>query len=50
MGTLHRRFAGCFKQVRAKPYKAQGEEYRDLEYFLAYMNNGLPLNGPASRK
>ncbi|MEJ2389640.1 MAG: sulfur oxidation c-type cytochrome SoxA [Chromatiaceae bacterium] len=50
MGTLHRRFAGCFKQVRAKPYKAQGEEYRDLEYFLTYMNNGLPLNGPASRK
>jgi len=50
MGTLDRRFAGCFKQVRAKPYKAQGEEYRDLEYFLTYMNNGLPLNGPASRK
>ena len=50
MGTLDRRFAGCFRQVRAKPYKAQGEEYRDLEYFLTYMNNGLPLNGPASRK
>jgi sulfur-oxidizing protein SoxA len=50
MGTLHRRFDGCNKQVRAKPFEAQGEEYRDLEFFLTYMNNGLPLNGPAARK
>lgn len=50
MGTLHRRFSGCNKQVRAKPFPAQGEEYRNLEYFLTYMNNGLPLNGPGSRK
>jgi len=27
-----------------------GEEYRNLEYFLTYMQNGLPLNGPGSRK
>jgi sulfur-oxidizing protein SoxA len=50
MGTLHRRFSGCNKQVRAKPFEAQGEEYRDLEYFLTYMQNGLPLNGPGARK
>lgn len=50
MGTLHRRFSGCNKQVRAKPFKAQGEEYRNLEYFLTYMQNGLPLNGPGTRK
>jgi sulfur-oxidizing protein SoxA len=50
VGTLHRRFSGCNKQVRAKPFKAQGEEYRDLEYFLTYMSNGLPLNGPGARK
>jgi sulfur-oxidizing protein SoxA len=50
VGTLHRRFSGCNKQVRAKPFKAQGEEYRNLEYFLTYMNNGLPLNGPGARK
>jgi L-cysteine S-thiosulfotransferase len=50
MGTLHRRFSGCNKQVRAKPFKAQGEEYRDLEYFLTYMSNGLEINGPGSRK
>jgi sulfur-oxidizing protein SoxA len=50
VGTLHRRFTGCNKQVRAKPFKAQGEEYRNLEYFLTHMSNGLPLNGPGARK
>lgn len=50
VGTLHRRFTGCNKQVRAKPFKAQGEEYRNLEYFLTYMSNGLTLNGPGARK
>ncbi len=50
VGTLHRRFTGCNKNIRAKPFKAQGEQYRDLEYFLTYMSNGLELNGPGSRK
>jgi len=50
LGTLHRRFGGCNENVRAKAFEAQGEEYRDLEYFLTYMNNGQPLNGPAARK
>lgn len=50
VGTLHRRFTGCNKQVRAKPFKAHGEQYRNLEYFLTYMSNGLPLNGPSARK
>ena len=50
MGTLHRRFRGCTSQLRARPFKAQSEEYRNLEYFLTYMSNGLVLNGPSSRK
>lgn len=50
LGTLHRRFTGCNKQVRAKPFKAQGEEYRNLEYFLTATSNGLPFNGPGARK
>ncbi|RMG27532.1 MAG: sulfur oxidation c-type cytochrome SoxA [Gammaproteobacteria bacterium] len=50
LGTLHRRYAGCNKQVRAKPYKAQSDEYRALEYFESYMSNGLPVNGPGARK
>jgi sulfur-oxidizing protein SoxA len=50
MGTLHRRFKGCNEQVRAKAFEPQGEEYRNLEYFMTYMNNGLELNGPGARK
>jgi len=50
LGTVHRRYGGCNKQVRAKPYKPQGEEYSDLEYFETYMSNGLELNGPGARK
>jgi sulfur-oxidizing protein SoxA len=49
VGTLHRRFTGCNKQVRAKPFKAQSKEYRNLEYFMSYMSNGLKWNGPGSR-
>ena len=50
MGTLHRRYGGCNKQVRAKPFKAQSDEYKALEYFHTYMSNGLELNGPSQRK
>jgi sulfur-oxidizing protein SoxA len=50
LGTLHRRFAGCNSQVRARPFKAQSEPYRNLEYFLSYMSNGLEVNGPGARK
>ena len=50
LGTLHRRYGGCNKQVRAKPFKAQSKQYKSLEYFEAYMSNGLELNGPGARK
>ncbi len=50
LGTVHRRFGGCNKQVRAKPFKPQSDEYRNLEYFLTYMSNGIPWNGPGARK
>lgn len=50
MGTLHRRFIGCNEQVRAKKFKPQSAEYRNLEYFLTYMSNGLTWNGPGARE
>ena len=50
LGTTHRRYGGCNKQVRAKPFKAQSAEYRALEYFHTYMSNGLEVNGPGARK
>lgn len=50
LGTIHRRFAGCNKQVRALPFKAQSTQYSNMEYFLTYMSNGIPWNGPGARK
>ena len=50
LGTVHRRFGGCNKQVRAKDFKAQSDEYRNLEYFITYISNGIPWNGPGARK
>jgi sulfur-oxidizing protein SoxA len=50
MGTLHRRYGGCNKQVRARPFKAQSKTYRDLEFFHQYMSNGLSINAPGYRE
>ncbi len=49
-GTIQRRYGGCNKQVRAKPFKAQSDEFKALEYFHTYMSNGLEVNGPALRQ
>jgi len=49
LGTTHRRFGGCNKQVRAKPFKAQSDEYKSLEYFMNFMSNGMEANGPSTR-
>jgi L-cysteine S-thiosulfotransferase len=49
MGTTSRRFITCNSQVRGVPLEPQAEEYRDLEYFLSYVSNGLPISGPGSR-
>jgi sulfur-oxidizing protein SoxA len=48
--SLHSRFYGCIRDVRAKPFAEQSIEYRNLEYFLTYMSNGLVVNGPGARK
>lgn len=49
MGTTSRRFVTCNTQVRAVPLKPQDELYRDVEYFLSYMSNGVPISGPGAR-
>ena len=36
--------------IRAKPFAYQSAQYRNLEYFLTHMSNGIPYNGPSSRK
>jgi len=49
MGTISRRFTTCDSQIRGVPLEPQAEEYRDLEYYLSYVSNGLPISGPGAR-
>jgi sulfur-oxidizing protein SoxA len=49
MGTISRRFITCNSQTRGVPEEAQSEDYRDLEYYLSYVSNGLPISGPGAR-
>jgi len=49
MGTTSRRFVTCNSQVRGVPLNPQDDEYRNVEYFLSYMSNGLPISGPGAR-
>ena len=49
MGTISRRFVTCNSQTRAVPLEPQADEYRDLEYYLSYVSNGLPVSGPGAR-
>ena len=49
MGTTSRRFTSCNSQVRAVPLEADDPTYRNLEYYLSYLSNGLPVSGPGAR-
>jgi sulfur-oxidizing protein SoxA len=49
MGTVSRRFITCNSQTRGVPLNAQDGEYRDLEFYLSYLSNGLPISGPGAR-
>lgn len=48
--TLHHRYKGCNDNMRSLPAKLQSETYRNLEFFEAYMSNGLEINGPGYRQ
>ncbi|MBK8815718.1 MAG: sulfur oxidation c-type cytochrome SoxA [Methylococcaceae bacterium] len=50
IGSLHRRFAECLTNIKAQAYHEQSPEFRNLEYFLSYLGNGVPLSGPSTRK
>lgn len=50
IGTLHRRFTECLEQIQAEPLPAQSADYRNLEYFLSFISNGIPVTGPSTRK
>ncbi|MBT7956966.1 MAG: sulfur oxidation c-type cytochrome SoxA, partial [Rhodospirillaceae bacterium] len=48
-GSIHRRFSGCNKNVRAKPYKRGSEEYTNLEFYLMQRAAGLKWETPSVR-
>lgn len=41
--TLHSRMRECLELMGAAPFPAGSDELNHLEYFLAYLSNGLPL-------
>lgn len=49
VGTLHRRFAGCNKNIRATPFKRGSDEYVNLELYLAWRGRGLSVETPSVR-
>ena len=49
VGSTHRRFRGCNKNVRAKPYGYASDEYTNLELYVAWRGRGLPVETPAVR-
>ena len=49
VGSIHRRFRGCNKNIRATPYKYGSDEYMNLELYVAWRGRGLPVETPAVR-
>ena len=50
LGTLERRMEGCIKDQGQNPPKTSSNEMKELIYFMAYMSNGMPVDGPDIRK
>jgi sulfur-oxidizing protein SoxA len=49
VGSIHRRFIGCNKNIRAKPYKRGSEEYTNLEFYMLQRAAGLKWETPSVR-
>lgn len=50
LGSLHRRFSGCMKQVRGTPYKRGSDEFTALELYVNWRGTGLSVETPAVRQ
>lgn len=50
LGTLERRMEGCVKDQGQNPPKTNSQEMKELIYFMAYMSNGMSVDGPDIRK
>ena len=49
VNTVHGRFKGCMKNIRAQPYKEGGPEFKALELYVASRGNVLSVETPAVR-
>jgi len=49
VGSLHRRFKGCMKNIRAVPYKVGSDEFVAMEIYLAQRGKGLQVESPSVR-
>ena len=47
--TMHMRMRECLELMGAAPFPAGSEELNRLEYFLAYLSNGLPHKANVAR-
>lgn len=50
LGTLERRVSGCIKDEGQVPPKDNSAQMKNLIFFLAYMSNGMAIDGPDIRK
>ncbi len=50
LGTLERRIEGCNKDEGENPHKPGSKWMNEVLYFMAYMSNEMPVDGPAIRK
>lgn len=50
VGSLHRRFRGCNEQVRATKLPYGTDDYVNLEVYLGWRGNGMPVETPAVRQ
>ncbi len=49
LNSIHARFKGCMKNIRATPYKEGSDEFKALELYLASRANGLSVETPSVR-
>jgi sulfur-oxidizing protein SoxA len=49
VGSTHRRFRGCMKNIRATPLPYGHDDYVALELYVAWRGNGLKVEAPAYR-
>ncbi len=50
LGTLERRIKGCEKNQGENPHKPSSDWTAEMLYFMSYMSNGLPVDGPDVRR